>query len=73
MYTEIQFLSDPSLIIGYPCHSLTLNLLQLRLLMLLMLMPSNVLKTVWCRLGSGSLVIMLNFCSDIGHKVWSRF
>ena len=44
MYTEIQFLSDPSLIIGYPCHSLTLNLLQLRLLMLLMLMPSNVLR-----------------------------
>ena len=25
------------------------------------------------QIGSWSLVIMLNFCSDFEHKVWSRF
>ena len=32
-----------------------------------------VLATVWCILGSWSLVIKPNFCSDFEHKVCSRF
>ena len=27
----------------------------------------------WCRFGSWSFAIKLNFCSDFEHKVWSRF
>ena len=45
----------------------------LRLLLLLMLMLRNVLKTVWCRFWSWSLFIKLHFCSDFDHKVWSKF
>ena len=36
-------------------------------------MLKNVLTAVWCRFGSWSFVIKLNFCSDFKHKVWSRF
>ena len=43
------------------------------LLLLLMLMMRIVLATVWCILGSWSLVIKPNFCSDFEHKVCSRF
>ena len=89
------FLSDPSPIIGYACHSLTHWLpnsvlfskldwcdpgvwrCQLKtcwgLLLLLMLMMRIMLATVWCILGSWSLVIKPNFCSDFEHKVCSRF
>ena len=46
------------------------------LLLLLMLMMRIVLATVWCILGSWSLVIKPNFCSDFEHKVclrlWNR-
>ena len=45
----------------------------LRLLLLLTLMIGIVLATVWCRFVSLSLVIKSNVCSDIEHKVWSRF
>ena len=45
----------------------------LRLLLLLMLMMRIVSATVCCRFGSWGLVIKLNFCSDLEHKVWSRF
>ena len=45
----------------------------LRLLLLLMLMMRIVPATVCCRFGSWGLVIKLNFCSDLEHKVWSRF
>ena len=45
----------------------------LRLLLLLMLMMRIVWATVWWRFGSWGLVIKLNFCSDLEHKVWSRF
>ena len=40
---------------------------------LLMLMMRIVSATVCCRFGSWGLVIKLNFCSDLEHKVWSRF
>ena len=43
----------------------------LRLLLLVMLMLKDMLTTIWCRCGSWSLVIKLNFCSDFEHKVWS--
>ena len=43
------------------------------LLLMLMLMMRIVLATVWCILGSWSLVIKPNFCSDFEHKVCSRF
>ena len=43
------------------------------LLRLLMLVLRNLLTKVWCRCGSWSLVIKLNFCSDFEHKVCSRF
>ena len=43
------------------------------LLLMLMLMMRIVLATVWCILGSWSLVIKPNFCSDFEHKVSSRF
>ena len=42
-------------------------------LLLLMLILKNVLTRVWCRYGSWSLVIELNFCPDFEHKVRSRF
>ena len=45
----------------------------LRLLLLLMLILRNVLTTVWCRVGSWSLAIKLDFCSDYEHKVWSWY
>ena len=32
-----------------------------------------VLATICCRFGRWGLVKKLNFCSDIEHKVWSRF
>ena len=40
---------------------------------LLMLMLKNVLTTIWCRFGSWSLVIKLNFCSDFEQKDWFTF
>ena len=49
----------------------TQNLLIL--LLLLMLMMRIMLATVCCRFGSWGLVIKVNFCSDLEHKVWSRF
>ena len=39
----------------------------LRLLLLLMLVMRIVLATVCCRFGGWSLVIKLNFCSDLEH------
>ena len=47
---------------------LTQNLL--RLLLLLMVMLRNVLTTVWCKFGSWSLVIKLNFCFEQEKKDW---
>ena len=47
-----------------------------RLLLLLMLMLRNGLRIVcfrFGRFGGWSLVIKLIFCSDLEHKVWSRF
>ena len=41
--------------------------------LLLLLMLMIVLATVWCILGSWSLVITPNFCSDFEHRVCSRF
>ena len=49
----------------------TQNLLGL--LLLLMLIMWIVLATVCCRFGSWGLVIKLDFCSDLEHKVWSKF
>ena len=67
------YLSDPSPIIGYACHSLTqwLNATQnsLKFLLLLMLMMRNLLTTVRRRFGSWTLVIKLSFCSDFEDKV----
>ena len=48
------------------------NSILLRLLVLLMLMMRNLLKTVWCRFGRWNLVLKLSFCLDFEHKV-SRF
>ena len=44
----------------------------LRLLLLLIIMVRNVLRTVWRRFGSWSWVINSNFCSDIEQKDWSQ-
>ena len=49
------------------------NTKQVEVVTVLMLMLRNVLTTVWCKYGSWSLVIKLNFYPDFEHKVWSRF
>ena len=44
------------------CEDTNSNLLRL-----LMLVLRNLLTKVWCRCGSWSLVMKLNFCSDFEH------
>ena len=81
------FLSDPSPIIGFACHSLTNWLPFSKLDWCDLGVWRWQLKTCWsyyccwcwwwgsccCRFGCLGIVIKLNFCSDFGHKVWSRF
>jgi len=73
------FLSD------YACHSRLANLIDLTLvcedayskLVEVVVIgdvdDENRVGNSSCRFGSWGLVIKLNFCSDLEHKVWSRF